>query len=77
MNDRWLVVVDVAPAAVRDAVDRILRNQGFIEVLPCVYRSHWLDPKPSRLRRTLGQARRRGVGRIGVARLDSNGLVLM
>lgn len=75
VTDRWLVLVDVAPASVRDAVDRTLRNLGFVEILPCVYRSRWLEPELPKLRRALRHARRRGVGRIALARLDRKGLM--
>ncbi len=70
----WLVVVDVAPSSVRDKVDRSLRNLGFIEILPCIYRSHWLDHERLKLERTLRHARRQGVGRIAIGRLDRKGL---
>lgn len=77
VNDDWLVLVDVAPSLVRDKVDRALRNLGFVETMPCVYRSHWLDPERPKLERVLRYARRRGVGRIGIARLDRKGLTII
>lgn len=73
----WIVVVDIGPSAVRDRLDRALRNLGFIEVLPCVYRSHWLDPKRERLQRTLRSARRRSFGRVAIGRFDRKGLTFV
>lgn len=73
----WLVIVDVAPSAVRARVDRSLRNLGFVEILPCVYRSHWLDPVRLKLERTVRNARRHGIGRIVIARLDRKGLMFV
>ena len=71
----WLVVVDVAPAPVRDAVDRALRDFGFVEVMPCVYRNAWGDPQPGKLRAALCRAKRRGVGRIFMARVRPSSIV--
>lgn len=73
----WLVIVDVAPCRVRDRIDRTLRNLGFVQVLPCIYRSRWLDPERSKIMAPLRAAVRQGVGRIAVARLDRNGLDLI
>jgi hypothetical protein len=75
VNGRWLVLVDVAPATVRDSVDRALRDTGFVEVMPCVYRSRWMEPDLLRLKRALRQAKRKGVGRVAVGRLDAKGLL--
>lgn len=77
VTGRWLVLVDVAPVSVRDTVSRTLRDEGFVEILPCVYKSHWLEPELPRLKRVLRHARRRGAGRIGIARLDRKGLVML
>lgn len=69
VNGSWLVIVDVAPSTVRDAVDRALRDLGFVETLPCVYRNAWGEPDAAKLKVTLKSAKRRGVGRIAVARV--------
>jgi hypothetical protein len=69
VSGRWLVVVDVAPSTVRDAVDRALRDLGFIEVMPCVYRNAWGEPDTGKLRAALRQAKRRGVGRVAIVRV--------
>lgn len=71
---RWLVIVDVAPTGVYQAVDGTLRNLGFVEILPCVYQSRWLALELPRLKRELRRARRKGVGRVAIARLTRQGL---
>lgn len=76
LTGRWLVLVDLAAVTVREAVYRALRNLGVVEILPCVYRSKWLEPDLRQLQRILGQARRRGVGRLAVGRLKRRGLIL-
>lgn len=72
MTGRWIVIVDVAPVAVRDAADRVLRDFGFVEIMPCVYRSAWGDPAAHELRVALRRVKRRGIGRIGLARIRAN-----
>ncbi|MCH7664327.1 MAG: hypothetical protein IH936_00140 [Acidobacteria bacterium] len=66
-----------APARAQDAADRVLRNVGFVEILPYVYRSRWMEPDLPKLKRALRRARRRGVGQIAIARLDRKGLTML
>ena len=74
---RWLVLVDVAPSSVHRTIDHALRDRAFIEILPCVYQSHWIEPDLPKLRRTLNHARRRGIGRIVLGHLDQRGLIVL
>ena len=53
----------------RDAVDRVLRDFGFVEVMRCAYRSAWGEPGAAKLRAALRKAKCRGVGGIVTARL--------
>ncbi len=69
----WLVVVDLAPPAVVERVVHALRDLGFVEVVPMVFRDEWLPIGRARLVRQLQGARRRGVGAVLVAELGRSG----
>jgi hypothetical protein len=72
VTGRWIVILDVAPTRVRDAADRALRDLGFVEIMPCVYRNAWGDPPRDTLRATLRRAKRRGIGRIAIVRIRTD-----
>lgn len=65
---KWVVVVDVAPKTTYGRVDRVLRDLGFEEVLPCVYTDSWKPPRRDALQRRIKTALRGGVGRVLVCR---------